>query len=280
MSDLPKIDVVIRSPGWTPQLDRALLCLTKQTGVEVCPIIVMTKEVDRFSTPHFANAVVVPDLEQPFNYSRALNVGFAAGTAEHVLSFSSHCEIMVPDALAKMIAEIKDPAVIAVSCETPNVHSADWLKQSSVPPTHFDSTNETFNGNNGLSNPCGIIRRKDWEARGFQEDIATAEDQEWAMVRLREPGTRAVYFRGLVVSHNPAICLEKLWRERVVVAARVHPPTGSWRNILRDFKKSLTHACGMRWNEALLSAGMGFHTARYRITGHVPTSSPYGVWKK
>jgi len=278
-ASLPQIDVIIRSPGHSERLDVCLRSLARQEGVVLHPIIVVTRKGVTFPPHVEAQVTFVHDTAEPFNYSRALNVGIARGTSPLVLSFSSHCELMTTHVVSDMAAYFEDEQVVAASCETPNAKSEDWVKQSQAPSMFF-TTVRTFNGTNGLSNPCGMIRRTDWEERPFQEDIATAEDHEWAIWALRRTDGKAVYLRGRTVSHNHAYCLEKLWRERLVVASRVHAPLASWRSILREAKQSAMALLRGDRKKLLLHLGYAVSLAGYRITGWTPTQSAYGMWRK
>ncbi|MEM9480807.1 MAG: hypothetical protein AAGA58_14220, partial [Verrucomicrobiota bacterium] len=47
--------------------------------------------------------------------------------------------------------------------------------------TALVSTNgQNFNGLNGVSNPCAVYRKRDWEKMPFSERIPTIEDQHWS----------------------------------------------------------------------------------------------------
>jgi hypothetical protein len=108
-----------------------------------------------------------------FNYSEALNQGLKYISTAYVLIISSHTELKDPNAIEY---------ALALLTSNQGIGAAYWdrgpLENSGLRHTLVDKTN--FDGRNGMSNACGLIRMELLRKRNFRREVFTAEDQEWA----------------------------------------------------------------------------------------------------
>jgi glycosyltransferase involved in cell wall biosynthesis len=150
-------------------------------------------------------------MEEEFNYSKALNMGFADARCSHVASVSSHCIAGDPALLVEMLAELADPEVVGVYA----------FPSSKVERRNVDGSN--FNGRNGLFNSFSLLRAADWRAHPFNESIAACEDQElsahWIAQGRRVIGLGRPALRYL----NPYVNRWKQLRDDLVIGYHVHP---------------------------------------------------------
>jgi len=121
--------------------------------------------------------------EGSFNYSRSLNLGFAAARNPWVLVLSSHC---IP-ASAGMLGLLRQTASEAAAPVAVIYGQVDLCKprDAAVALEYIDQArwerNRLWTGGNGLA----LYRRACWAEHPFAEDLITAEDLEWFLWALR-----------------------------------------------------------------------------------------------
>jgi glycosyltransferase involved in cell wall biosynthesis len=220
-----RIDCVVRTKNSSRTLKACLEALRQSSHVDQI-IIVDSGSKDetlRIASSYREVKVISYPREVEFNYSKALNLGIAAGSQPLVAIISSHVILSDPSIVSKLASRMADPACAgAYMC--PGNSSEDVV------------TIQSFTGRNGMSNSCGMIRRVDWEARMFSEDLAACEDQDYAAYWLRR-GFYFLRFRDPNILYlNPYSHPWKRIRDEVVICQYIHPPLRNKQNYLKKFR--------------------------------------------
>lgn len=170
---------------------------------------------------------VIDYPEEPFNYSKAINIGVEACQTEYVLIISSHVvlqsEIMIQDALN--VIENEKPHCVGF-CLIPS-KEPDILWKVQKVDAH------TFSPLLGLSNSCAFLKVEAIINRPFREDVFSAEDQEWASYYLRNHHS---YFFSITTHHlkylNQHTNDLKFINEEISMAYFTHRQLRSPKNII------------------------------------------------
>jgi glycosyltransferase involved in cell wall biosynthesis len=144
--------------------------------------------------PH--GAIIHPYQGEDFSFAAAINQGLAHVGTELVLIVSSHTWLLNSGALAYAARLLQhERSVAAVSFEPSDVGRLD----------HYLVDRSNFDGHNGLSNTCALVRMELLRERLFRVDVFSAEDQEWASWVYRERGLKTARVRGagVVVQNRP-----------------------------------------------------------------------------
>jgi glycosyltransferase involved in cell wall biosynthesis len=190
MTDPFAISVVIRTRDSARTLERVLLGLGRAAGDEV--IVVDSGSQDAtLAIARNHGAVIVP-APGPFNYSRSLNLGFAAAKNPWVLALSSHAIPIVDQFLELHRAAIRQfPADVAVGY-APSTISDQTGAGAVAGEVHFYSLENYLPVEPFCGNGNAIYRRTAWETLPFDESIRTAEDKLW-LRELFQRGGRIAY---------------------------------------------------------------------------------------
>jgi glycosyltransferase involved in cell wall biosynthesis len=124
--------------------------------------------------------------KEPFNYSKALNLGIRKAAGPRVLIISSHTVLAYKNIVELMSLQLDRFFAAGVYCTVLSKpfdlpRQADPVRGQLIDMIHEDN----FNGNNGLGNPCSLIERACWEIHHFDETLPAAEDIEWALWHYR-----------------------------------------------------------------------------------------------
>ena len=177
---------------------------------------------------------VVPYPPEPFNFSKAINVGVAAARHANCLIISSHVLLHEKDFIADGVRAAQQ-------------HDCRVLYWAGIPLSgetgYFKITAANFSGNNGLSNSCGMVPTELLRERPFRPEVFSAEDQEWAAwyLRVRKGSSMRAIQPGLEYC-NPHMNATKKINEEIAIAYYVYR-----RNLLPDY-------IGKRYLRALLAA--------------------------
>lgn len=151
--------------------------------------------------------------DDPFNYSRALNLGAAVSHGKYLLNLSSHIEIVRSDTLPKMIHTMEAGNLAAVTVMR-RFLGERYPRREDI--SFIDQNN--FRGEGGLANFCGMIPRQLWEKHPFSEAIPAVEDSAWAAYWINH-GYRTAWLGGhAIIYKNPRYSVSKLVRDRALIA--------------------------------------------------------------
>jgi len=181
MSAFPPISVLIRTFNSGQTLDQVMAALPLAEGDEF--VVVDSGSTDATLAIATRHGARVFRPEGPFNYSRSLNVGFAAAHNPWVLVLSSHCIPASPGMLGllRQTAFEAAAAVAVIYGQVALCKPADAV----AAPENIDQARWERNrpriGGNGLA----LYRRACWAEHPFAEDLITAEDLEWFLWAIR-----------------------------------------------------------------------------------------------
>jgi glycosyltransferase involved in cell wall biosynthesis len=222
------LDCVVRTRNSAKTLEACLSALHQ------LPVIKHLIVVDSGSTDEtLAIASKFPKVEvveyprgAEFNYSTALNLGISAGSRSLVALVSSHVVVGDPSLVDRLVGLMADERCAgAYICPGPEAHQVVRLSD--------------FNGRNGMSNSCGVIRRSDWEMREFREEISACEDQDFAAHWLRR-GRHFVRLRSPDLLYlNPYNHPWKRIRDEVVIGQHIYPSIRNFGNYRRKIRNLL-----------------------------------------
>ncbi len=187
------ISVVIRTRDSTRTLERVILGLGLAAGDEV----IVVDSGSRDATLDIAKkmgATIVP-APGPFNYSKSLNLGFAAAKNSWVLVLSSHAIPIAPRFLEIHRAAIQQfPPDVAVGYG-PSTISNKTGTEAAPGEVRFYTADNYLPVDPLCGNGNAIYRRSMWEKLPFDESIRTAEDKLWLRELFRQDG-RIAYIPG------------------------------------------------------------------------------------
>ncbi len=174
---IPRYAAVIRAHAASDLLAGAIAKLRAQTAPPEAVIIVDSSHTASVTERFAAWADrVVPYPHEPFNYSKALNLGIAASEAPLTFALSSH--VMLDD--PKLIA-----AGWAAALER-QMEIVFWTRADTPEDeTRLDINRRSFNGRNGIGNSSAMYPTRLLRDRPFREEVFSAEDQEWTRYYIR-----------------------------------------------------------------------------------------------
>jgi len=146
--------------------------------------------------------------DEPFNYSKAINIGLPACRTPYLLIVSSHVVFRSPDLVerAQRAAEARG-AFAFYLCSAPR----PWAVES--------ITRRRFDGRNGLFNYCAFVPAEAVRSRPFREEVFSAEDQEWAAYHMRAFDATFVRVETNEVENlNPHVNALKFVNEEIAIA--------------------------------------------------------------
>lgn len=198
----PAVSVVIRTFDSATTLPDVLRKLDPQPDDEL--IVVDSGSRDETLEIASQHSARILTAEKPFNYSSALNVGFAAARNPWVMALSSHCipvERHYLPAWRRILENLPASVVSAYG------RLLTTEKRSEADPGEavhlFDRAawekNKQINGGNAN----GVYRRDVWQQHKFDPSWPTAEDLEWLIWAIRHGHhvayvpARKVFYRNL-----------------------------------------------------------------------------------
>lgn len=249
-------DALIRTYNSSRTLEDAVKALRQQSVPPAGIVVVDSGSTD--GTREIAlriGCTLVRYPEEPFNYSKALNLGLDSARSPALLVLSSHVLLLDRDITARLLSEIANP-------QTPAAY-VNYLAEDSYRET-VNRTN--FNGWNGLWNPCAMYRTEVARRIRFAEHVPAAEDQFFA-TQLYASGMSTVAIGSSHVRYgNPNANARKLRNDYVAIAYFVHRPLLSGPNVMRVMGYAARHAVALRWHAAIDRAllSMRLVAARFR----------------
>lgn len=226
---------LIRTFNSAQHLPRTLDSLARQNARPSAIVLVDSGSTDGTLKMAPQGATVVPYMGAAFNFSSALNQGFARVDTELTLVISSHTTLTNPDAVAYALDILKNDAIVGAAYF---INDLGELDHSLVDAT-------SFNGFNGIWNTCALIRTELVRTRPFRPEVFSAEDQEWSRWLVREQDGRIarVTGGGMDNTTNPNLAtasMRKWVNEYVAIAYFVNPTLRGPRSIASLVAQSLT----------------------------------------
>lgn len=214
---------------------------------------------------------VIDYPKEPFNYSKAINIGIEACETEYVLIISSHVVLTDPYLISYGINHIAGGGDRCLGCcFNPG---GDYGKTYGV--TRVDKSN--FSLLLGLSNSCALLKRQYIINRPFQEDVFSAEDQEWAAYYLRQQDASFFSFHSVYVRYlNPNVNDLKTMNEFISMAYFTHPELRGPKYIVPRLARALLAILRFRPERAKLHLTMAIELLLTNFRKPVRQSAYYG----
>jgi glycosyltransferase involved in cell wall biosynthesis len=244
---LPAISVLIRTRDSARTLERVIQGLAQKPGDEV--IVVDSGSTD--STINIAQRLgaSVVTASGPFNYSKSLNLGFAAAKNPWVLVISSHAIPIVPnflDRYREAIQQFPPDIVVGYGPSTISEKSASQYGAQKV--QYLDASTYM-----PLDYICGngnaVYRRDIWEEFAFDESVRTAEDKLW-MHEAFQRGYRTAFVPAPVTLNCNQASLSYMFRKGYS-DARARTRRGSGTDVPEHRKMRLHDLAGAMKNLGL-----------------------------
>jgi glycosyltransferase involved in cell wall biosynthesis len=184
--------------------------------------------------------IAYPD--EPFNFSKALNIGVAEVSTPFCLMLSSHYVIDDPQLIARCLADCehhKAQAFFVTNACASGIHKVDVMSAGN------------FNGANGFSNTCGMVPTEAVKRRPFREDVFSCEDQEWAAWYLRDEAQLILKVSSPGIRYlNPRMNLTKTLNEELAIACFIDRSRLSPTNVAKWAARSLVSVAKGDWPRA------------------------------
>lgn len=214
---------------------------------------------------------VIDYPNEPFNYSKAINIGVAACETEYVLIISSHVLLTDPNLISYGYNHISLADERCLGCCFNQ--GGDYEKTYGISRVDKDSFSLLL----GLSNSCAFLKRKFIIERPFREDVFSAEDQEWAAYYLRQHDANFYSFHSVYVKYlNPHVSELKTMNEFISMAYFTHPELRGAKYIVPRLARALLAALRLRPKRAKFHFTMAVELFMTNFRKPVRRSAYYG----
>lgn len=206
----PGISVVVRTFNSAKTLPNLLSHLSLLPGDELIVVDSDSSDATLEIAHEYKARIIVP--EKPFNYSRALNLGFRAAQQPWVLVISSHCIPLTTNLLAIFRAAAADfPDNVAVAYgDCSLVNRLATVNEPVIFASKVSSQLEQKKAYTG--NPIAMYRRAWWERYPFDETVSAAEDLLW-FTRILADGALAAKIPAALVLYRNQGSLRHMFRK-------------------------------------------------------------------
>jgi GT2 family glycosyltransferase/glycosyltransferase involved in cell wall biosynthesis len=222
-SVFPLISIIIPSKNAPELLERCLRSISEKTSYPEWEVIVMDNETTdedalRLMREYSTRRI---EFQNPFNFSRANNLGAEKAAGEYLLFLNNDTEIVAEDWLHHLLFYAEQPDVGAVGAllvyENRTVQHAGVALGMRGTADHtmrgFSSEVEGYAGSlacarevSAVTAACLMIRKSLFlEIGGFNEHFFTAYQDVDLCLRLRDLGKRIIYTPQAVVVHHESM---------------------------------------------------------------------------
>jgi len=198
------ISVVIRAKNEAKWLASCLDAVRLQDYEDVEVIVVDNQSTD--ATRQIAGdfgCTIVDISDEDFNFSRALNIGIAAGSKRLVAIVSGHCIPADDQWLTRLAMHFSNADVVAAYGRQQPLPDTSAVDKRDLWIT-FGLDRRVQQRDYFFHNANSMIRRSVWEQVPFNENIHGVEDQDWAKKVLND-GLKIVYEPTARVFHHHGI---------------------------------------------------------------------------
>jgi glycosyltransferase involved in cell wall biosynthesis len=198
------VSIVIRAKNEAKWLASCLDAIQLQDYADFETIVVDNQSDDRTREIAETYGCELIDIsDEDFNFSRALNIGIAAGDKPLVGMISGHCVPADDQWLTRLAMHFSNPGVVAVYGRQEPLPDTAAVDKRDLWIT-FGLDRKVQQRDYFFHNANSMIRRSAWERIPFNENIHGVEDQDWAKKVLGE-AQRIVYEPTARVFHHHGI---------------------------------------------------------------------------
>lgn len=214
---------------------------------------------------------VIDYPNEPFNYSKAINIGVEACKTEYVLIISSHVVLNDPYLISYGINHISLNGERCLGCCFNQ--GGDYERVYGVSLVDKNSFSLLL----GLSNSCAFLKRKYIVDRPFREDVFSSEDQEWAAYYLHQHDANFYSFHSVNVKYlNPHVNELKTMNEFISMAYFTHPELRGPKYVIPRLARALLAILRLRPTRARFHLTMAVELFMTNFRKPVRRSAYYG----
>lgn len=198
-----KISVVIRSKNSGQTLSHCLDSIQQQSfSIQEIILVDSGSSDDTLSiAKQYGCKIVHYPLDIAFNYSKSLNLGIQAATGDCILILSSHVILKYQNTIELMVSTWQNwHTACAISLCRDAVQTT--TKVPKLEEVRWNLVNRYNFQGQGMYNFCSLIRKSDWEAYPFNEEIPRCEDQDWVRHFYQTSNTGSLIIRYPTVYYN------------------------------------------------------------------------------
>jgi len=224
--------VVIRSRDESRWLGRVLDAVLAQS---VAAEVLVVDSGSRDGSVGIARSRGVRVEEIPpgsFTYGRALNLGFGWTAAPLVVALSAHALPADEHWLERLLAPFDDERVVATYGRQLPHADLDPFRRRQVLDYWGAAAGDDAPGAVRYSNANGAVRRRAWEQRPWDEQLAGSEDHAWGEAVVAAGG-RVVYVPEAAVYHSHSEGARSVYRRSRAEALGTGAPRQATRDALR-----------------------------------------------
>jgi glycosyltransferase involved in cell wall biosynthesis len=273
------VTALIRTYDSARTLPRCLDSLDRQTCAPREVVVVDSGSTDgtlEIAERRGATIVHYPS-DEPFHYSRSLNLGMERVTSEHTLIVSSH--VSLPDRetveiLRDLLTEDAQRCAASVRGMSSSAKAADTgiLQWDLV-------TQDTFVSEFGgiaISNSCNFIPTALWRRHPFDESIPRCEDQKWLLHFLERGWNAARVMKPEIVYDNPYYNDTKEISDVLTLAQYgINPRLTGWPSIKHRLRLTLSACKRLDLQKAMYNARISVGLLQIRFGLSKSLSSKY-----
>lgn len=220
------IYTIIRTKNSEKTIQKCLNFLFSQT-IQPSEVII----VDSGSTDNTLDIVkqynckiVYYPFDEPFNYSKAINIGVKEAKGEYIQMLSSHFYLVNKKSTEIMLDFLSNEGMIGAASIFPPYNEKN-------PKNNFEELNWdvvtklNFTGL-AMSNACCIFKKDLWLEHPFDENLPTVEDQEWALWFMKNRNLGFIRIKNFQVEYaNPYLNKDKMFRDSIIISRYIYPPS-------------------------------------------------------
>ena len=235
-----KYSVVVRTKNSEKTLEKCLRSLLAQSIKPQQIVVVDSGSDDQTVTiaKKLGTFVVNYPANEPFNYSRALNLGISYSKDDHILLLSSHVIITDLHTVELMFGCIQDKNCIAVSVVRSSKENSSTIS-SPAEVVQKKICLENFKGQ-AMYNFCSFFRKESWMEYNFNEKIPRCEDQDWSYFFLNKGYHTKIILNPKIFYDNPYYNSKKDAWDYITIGAHFYPYFLSYFHLWKLLQKAVT----------------------------------------
>lgn len=264
------ISAIIRTKNSSRTLSECLKSLNSQSCKIDEVIIVDSGSEDETIeiAKNFNCKIILYPADSEFNYSKALNLGINAASESHILIVSSHVQLKCQNTIETMLSFLNTwERIVSVS-----------IKRDAIP----DDSNYIVDGKNviwrivnrnsfkadGMYNFCSLIRKENWRAYNFNENLPRCEDQDWAahFYKLYNACSAIIYYP-TVYYDNPYYNVRKDAWDYITLGRYIDGYFISKKFVRKLLLESLLYLFQFKLNQSIHNVRISYYIIKDRCFG-------------
>ena len=252
---------VIRTKDSAKTIRMCLKALLEQENPPSSIVIVDSGSTDSTLqiVSEFEMCRVVHYPNEPFSYSKSLNLGIGEAPDANVLILSSHCIFVDPQSTRLLLDFLEsNETAIAVTLVVSRIR--ERVRPCAEDEISYRIINRKNFRGHAMDNPCAMIRKRDWKKRPFSEKMKRCEDQEWAYYWIKKSNYFTIMIDQPRIFYDKEFDPRKIAKDFITISRHLHWYHGSIFHIVILVASSALHPSRVFKYSKLI-----FFLAYYRI---------------